>query len=303
MGVGTWAGYLVVVMKQVEFLAGRISRLETLEPAIGRTHDHDGGDGALVPEAGLHADVIAQLVTNGDTHDHIGGDGDPIDTDALANLAVTAAKMATAVQNKLVTNGDNHDHISGDGDPIDTNALVNKAVTGAKIDDLAVDTGQIAGKAVTQAKIDDLAVDTGQLASKAVTGAKIDDNTVDTGQLTDSAVNSDKIANNAVSDHHIGSRVPMFTRRKGGSSSNWQTPGSSSYTPSTVKMQGGSFNLPNGGGSVSFPQSFGGAPIVVLSVASMYGGVYITSVSSSSFSMANSLGYTIGVMWLAIGSE
>lgn len=282
-GVGTWAAYLITAMKEIKFLGARVARLETLEPSIGLGHDHDGGDGALIPEAGLHADVIAQLVTNGDSHDHVGGDGATIDTNALAdnavetnkinNLAVTAGKLATAVQNKLVTNGDSHDHIGGDGAEIDTGALASKAVTQAKIDDLAVDTGQLAAGAVETAKIN----------------------------------------NNAVDDTKVGNRVPQFYRREGGSSSDWSASGTSSYTPGEVMMECGVKDTTISDGndtqndSISYPASFGGGATVQVSLETSYDiYIVITSTSSSGFNYTifrthTSGNVTVGVHWMAAG--
>jgi hypothetical protein len=44
----------------------------------GNSHDHDGGDGAVIPENGLATAVKNKLVSNGNSHDHDGGDGGTI---------------------------------------------------------------------------------------------------------------------------------------------------------------------------------------------------------------------------------
>jgi hypothetical protein len=74
----------------------------------GNSHDHDGGDGAVIPENGLATAVKNKLVSNGNSHDHDGGDGAVIPENGLA----------TAVKNKLVSNGNSHDHDGGDGGTI-----------------------------------------------------------------------------------------------------------------------------------------------------------------------------------------
>lgn len=221
----------------------------------GDSHDHDGGDGAVIPEAGLAAAVIAQLVTNGDTHDHVGGDGNPIAG--------------------IVTGGDSHDHIGGDGAAIDTDALAAGAVTNPKIGAQAVDTAELANLAVGTAKI----------------------------------------AADAVDDTKAGDRVPQFYRRKGGSSSNWSTQGTSTYTPGAVRIQGGvkritiSDGTTGNTGSLNFGVSFSGAPIVVIGVKSANRAhIRIDSISSSGFGYGafrtpSSGDWDIDIHWLAVGPE
>lgn len=104
----------------------QLSGLETVTG--GDSHDHSGGDGAVIPETGLHADVIAQLVTNGDSHDHVGGDGAAIagivtngnshDHSGGDGAVIPESGLASAVSAQLVTNGDSHNHDGGDGGTI-----------------------------------------------------------------------------------------------------------------------------------------------------------------------------------------
>lgn len=221
----------------------------------GNTHDHDGGDGAVIPEAGLAAAVIAQLVTNGNTHDHVGGDGNPIAG--------------------IVTGGDSHAHIGGAGAAIDTDALAAGAVTNPKIGAQAVDTAELANLAVGTAKI----------------------------------------AADAVDDTKAGDRVPQFYRRKGGSSSNWSTQGSSSYTPGAVRMQGGVFRITiadastGNSGSINFPTSFSNVPIILVSTkCSNRAFLRIDSISSSGITVgawrdSSSGSWDVDVHWLAVGPE
>ena len=90
----------------------------------GNTHDHTGGHGALIPEAGLAQAVVDKLVTGGDGHDHTNGHGAPIPEGGLKQ----------EVQDKLVTGGDGHDHTNGNGAPIPegglAQAVVDKLVSG-----------------------------------------------------------------------------------------------------------------------------------------------------------------------------
>lgn len=202
----------------------------------GDSHDHDGGDGGAIPEAGLAAAVSTQLVTSGDSHDHTGGAGAAIDTDALAAGAVTNPKL----------------------------------------------------------------------------GAQ----SVDTAELANLAVGTAKIAADAVDDTKAGDRVPQFYRRKGGSSSNWSTQGTTTYTPTAVRIQAGVMSVTindgnnTGNQTISFPQSFGGAPVVVCSMIGSSGIQWcsVSSVSSSGCTLTLRRTGTSGatskdIAWIAIGSE
>jgi len=114
---------------KVVFGDSEIDQLSGLETVTGGdSHDHSGGDGAVIPESGLAAAVIAKLVTNGDSHDHVGGDGAAIagivtngnshDHSGGDGAAIPESGLASAVTAQLVTNGDSHNHDGGDGGTI-----------------------------------------------------------------------------------------------------------------------------------------------------------------------------------------
>ena len=114
------------------------------------------------------------------------------------------------------------------------------------------------------------------------------------------------LANDSVDDTKAGDRVPQFYRREGGSSSNWSTVGTTGYTPTAVRIQAGAITAAaSDTTSVSFPTSFGNAPIVILNPTDITSGsaIFPTNASSSGFDISNGYGSDIGCTWLAIGPE
>ncbi len=121
----------------------------------GDSHDHAGGDGAVIPEAGIGTGAVtaAKIGTGAVTSDKLGTDSvngskiadnainsehiyvGAIDTNhigdgqvtllKLAANSVSAVKLAADVSSKLVTNGDSHDHAGGDGAQINHTGLSN----------------------------------------------------------------------------------------------------------------------------------------------------------------------------------
>jgi len=252
---------------KVVFGDSEIDQLSGLETVTGGdSHDHSGGDGAVIPESGLAAAVIAKLVTNGDSHDHVGGDGAAIagivtngnshDHSGGDGAAIPESGLASAVTAQLVTNGDSHNHVGGDGGAIGAGGLA----------DGAVDT-------------------------------------------------TARLANNIVDDTKVGDRVPQFYRRKGGSSSDWDTGGTTNYTPTTVRMQVGSdawsgSAASSGNKSITFPTSFSNNPIVFVGIrnAAPSGfSIGAANVSSSGFTFYwaddVSTRTSVGFAWFAVGPE
>jgi hypothetical protein len=104
----------------------------------------------------------------------LGVAGQGIQTSHLADLAVTAAKIA---------NGG-----------VDSSKLADAAVTTAKLANLAVDTTKLA----------DLAVQAAKLADSAVTATKIANAAVGSAAIAAAAIGSAHIANGAIQSAHIG---------------------------------------------------------------------------------------------------
>jgi hypothetical protein len=157
-------------------------------------------------------------------------------------------------------------------------------------------------------------VGTDGIADDAVTVDKIADNAVGADQIDAGAVGTTELANDAVDDTKVGNRVPQFYRRQGGSASDWSSPGTSTQTPTTVRMEGGSVAVAfssesSKAFSVTFPTAFSNVPLVFCTPyhASSYSTIYITSVTASGFSgvvyVGASVSNTYNVYWQAIGPE
>lgn len=143
-------------------------------------------------------------------------------------------------------------------------------------------------------------VATAMIANGAVTAGKIANGGVDT---------TARLANDIVDDTKVGNRVPQFYRRQGGSATNWNTPGSTTYTPTMVRMQAGA-NATAGSGSVAitFPTAFSYSPLVSLTVVSDQGVfLWLSGVSATGFTVnaESPTGVPMATVfhWLAIGPE
>jgi len=87
---------------------------------------------------------------------------------------------------------------------INTDALANGAVTNAKIGNAAVDTAQIKDAAITNAKIGSLAVDTANIAAAAITAAKIKDAEITGAKIALATIEGANIKDAAISSAKIG---------------------------------------------------------------------------------------------------
>jgi hypothetical protein len=123
-----------------------------------------------------------------------------------------------------------------------------------RVKDLGIVTAKIANLAVTTGKIADLAVTSGKLAANAVIAGKIA-----TGGVSDTV----QLADDIVDDAKAGNRVPQFYRRQGGSATDWSSPGTTTRTPTAVRMQAGAIQSTAGNTVVvTFPVAFSQVPLV-----------------------------------------
>lgn len=100
-------------------------------------------------------------------------------------------------------------------------------------------------------------------------------------------------------------------RRRGGSASDWSSPGDNNYTPAAVKIQCGVANLvlTNGIGvlSVAFPEAFSTKPIVMITktyLGTTINNFGISDITTTSFSLVvvdTNWNATVPLYWLAIG--
>ena len=183
-------------------------------------------------------------------------------------------------------------------------------MTAAKIADSAIDAAaKIVDGVITTLKIANLAVGTGQLALEAV----------NTAQIADLNVTLAKLAADSVDDTKAGNRVPQFYRRQGGSATDWSVQGTTSRTPTSVRMQAGVIRHTFTGESsdsqaVTFPIAFSDVPIILVtpwigSVGDNF--ISVISVASAAGFTVNTYpntaqtisSETVDVNWMAIGPE
>lgn len=164
---------------------------------------------------------------------------------------------------------------------------------------------------VKTAMLDDSAVTTAKITDSNVTTAKINDGAVTSAKIADGTIATGDIANDAIDDTKAGNRVPQFYRRQGGSASDWSSAGTTTQTPSAVRMQAGvvSVSAPTTT-AITFPVAFSQPPIVLVCAnkESILAGA--SSVTASGFNIVTATPDYSGVppisgtvQWLAIGPE
>lgn len=131
------------------------------------------------------------------------GSATKIDTAALADDAVTAAKLAndsSIVYDSVAPGSNNFDgrgYVNSTSKNLqvwDGSAFVQVVAPTAGIENNAVTTAKIAGNSITTEKIDAAGLDTAALANNAVTTAKIADDAITAAQLATNSVTADAIA-------------------------------------------------------------------------------------------------------------
>jgi hypothetical protein len=184
------------------------------------------------------------------------------------------------------------------------------AATAAQYNNLRADVLDVSlGHQHTGASEDGRQIPSGGLAADAVIAGKIADGAVD---ITAS------LANDIVDNTKVGNRVPQFTKRQGGSATNWATVGVTNYTPTTVVQQGGVVNvtIPNGEVTgetiVTFPDDFAYTPIVIATLQA-FGVVDLTALACYDHTLTTvkiallrsgtTGAVTVPVAWLAVGQE
>jgi len=140
-------------------------------------------------------------------------------------------------------------------------------------------------------------------------------NSVDSDQYVDASIDLAHMAADSVDDTKVGNRVPALTRRQGGSATLWNTEGTTTYTPTTVRMQCGCIEwigsaADTGDVSVTFPVAFGQPPLVFLSqTADLTVIAHVDEMPGAAdfdiswFDTASATYTSVKIMWLAIGEE
>lgn len=145
-----------------------------------------------------------------------------------------------------------------------------------------------------------------RLKDLGVVTAKINDLAVTTAKIADLNVTTGKIANDSIDDTKAGNRVAQFYRRQGGSATDWQIAGTTTYTPTSVRTQAG-VRTNTGASSVvvTFPTAFSQPPIVVATGRQFV--VTVVSATASNFTVQISdftgAGATDEFFWIAFGPE
>lgn len=137
-------------------------------------------------------------------------------------------------------------------------------------------------------------------------GSGFDTAAIDGSKLEDSAISTAKIADDAVTDAKL--IYGKVRTRKGGSATDWQTPGANTYDYSGTNtfMQVGSVTLTAQTTALNFPTAFNQKPIVLISPLGSGGlfsaGWYVVSTSTTAFSIvAQDYAKMTPCLWLAIG--
>ena len=141
-----------------------------------------------------------------------------IGTTALANDAVTAAKLADDSSIAVQTTAPASDNFEGRGFfNSDTGAFQvfsagSYVSVAATVGATAVDTAQLANGAVTTAKIDAAGLAAAALASDSVTTAKIANDAVTTAKIATGAVTADEIGAGAVTNAKLDSAAVTYAK-------------------------------------------------------------------------------------------
>ena len=130
------------------------------------------------------------------------------------------------------------------------------------------------------------------LGSGAVTSIK----------LLAGAVTSSKLGADSVNSTAAGNRVVVLERRQGGGATAWSTSGTTTYTPTTVRMQLGVGVAQGSAMTVTFPTAFSAAPFVLFRTANeLWHGSY-TQITPTNFTIDH-VNIATPVYWLAVGPE
>jgi hypothetical protein len=148
-----------------------------------------------------------------------------------------------------------------------------------RMDDIVLfEASQLSTGIVTNTKIGADAVDGSKIADDSIDSEHYVNGSIDTAHIANGQINSDKLATDAVtstkiddkavSSNHAGYRIPILKNRQGGSSTSWNTSGTtdredlSIYPEIQVGSIAGNSSLY---GSVTFPDAFSAIPLIFLS--------------------------------------
>lgn len=125
--------------------------------------------------------------------------------DAIANLAITNAKIADAtIQSAKIANLDAGKITTG---TLDANRIAAGSIVASKIASNAITADKIAANAITSAKIQAGAVTASAISSSAVTADKISSGAITADKIAASAITADKIVAGAITTDKIAAKA------------------------------------------------------------------------------------------------
>lgn len=136
----------------------------------------------------------------------------------------------------------------------------------------------------------------------------IDDDAITLAKMANTSVGTAELVADSVDDTKAGNRVPQFYRRQGGSATDWSIAGTSTQTPTAVRIQGG-VRTSTGSSivTVTFPTAFSQPPIFVATANGPGVMIGINGVSATQ-AVVEMVGHAGGgsaneFNWLAFGPE
>jgi hypothetical protein len=149
-------------------------------------------------------------VTNGDSHDHSGGDGAVIPEGGIATGAVTADKIGTGAvtADKIGTGAVTSSKLVSDA--VDGSKIADNSINSEHIYSGAIDTIHIANEQITALKLATSSVIEEKIATGAVTENKIGTGAVTENKIGTGAVTENKIGTGAVSELKLSFDLPKL---------------------------------------------------------------------------------------------
>lgn len=248
----------------------------------------------------------------------------------LCQVSITTGGVITLTDEREFL----HPNIAVDGDMIDNDEVDSQHYAAGSVDlehmaansvdspqyvDGSIDLAHMAANSVDSTQYVDGSIDTAHLGNLQVTSGKLAADAVVAGKIADGAVDiTATLANNIVDDTKAGNRVPQFYRRQGGSATIWSTSGTTSHTPTAVRMQAGCREwtggaIDTGVIAVTFPTAFAYAPLVVTTIYAASDaqnditvaiqGPTTTAVNLVWIDTGGGTHTSVKINWLAIGPE
>lgn len=234
----------------------------------------------------------------------------------LATYTISTGGVVTLTDTRKKAKFSNHVYANG----FDISAIDNTTIelgSGAlRVKDASITAAKLAAAVAGNG----LSGGAGTALNVNVDASTIEINT-DILRVKDLGITTAKLALNSVDDTIAGNRVPQFYRRQGGSATDWSVAGTSTQTPTAVRMQGGviAFSLAaavSGLVAITFPVAFSQPPFVQfvvervgtptkMVIAEVANGLLAATGVNAFVSTNDGVAFTgnFNLHWLAIGPE